>query len=114
MCGSQPGGLGKRAQAHRAISCCLDPPPRSRAANWDDPAPSNLRELEHRNQGVQQLRMDRNDPAPPAFPLADPDGGLVGVKRKVLGLQRQRFGNPESGPPLEQHEQPGSWVGRGC
>ena len=48
-----------------------------------DTAPAHVGELQHRDQGVQEFRMYRNNPAAAALALSDPDSGLVGSPGKV-------------------------------
>ena len=54
-----------------------------------------------------QLGVHRYDPGPAALALANTDGGPVSVQRQVTCLDRQRLGDPETGPPLDQKQQSG-------
>ena len=64
---------------------------------------ADVAELERTGESRVQLRVYRNDSG---LALSHPDGGTVSVQRQVSGPDRQRLGDPEPGPPLDQVQQP--------
>ena len=54
--------------------------------------------------------MYRHDAHFTALPPPHANGWPVGVQREIPHLDRQRLGGPESGPPLDQEQQPRSRI----
>ncbi len=85
----------------------LYPPVRSRHRGPDEPVIlSDVAELQSAGESRVRLGVHRHDPGIAALTLPHADGGLIGVLRQVPRLKHQRLGDHESGPQLDQEQQP--------
>ena len=64
----------------------------------------DVAELERTDECSVQFGVDRNGACPAALPLSHSDGRPVPRKRQIPCLDRQRLGDPESGPSHDRQE----------